>query len=285
LIQICSYSLDFLLGKMRLFQIMNILSIDVAFGAAISCLFFAKLCNVEIFPIELVVLILTVWIIYTMDHLMDARGLTRPASTKRHRFHQLNYSAIRGWLFVAGIVNVTLICFIRRPLYLTGGALTLMICFYFLFQRRQEAFKEVAGAVLYMSGVLIIPLTLFNGMVNYEKVIIIFQFGCIVLTNLLLFALFDEQTDKNDNHLSFTISFGPTTTRNVLVALFVMSASFSIVQLLWLRFALGANIVLTTMNVVLFFVFIKRSCVEKDEWYRSIGDGVFLIPSLYILFS
>jgi len=265
---------------MRLFQIINILSIDVAIGAVIGSLFFAELYKVDIFPIELAVLFLTVWMIYTIDHLMDAYGLNHLASTKRHRFHQLNFRAIIGSLFIAVILDVILVYFIRRPLYFTGGALSLMICFYFLILRRQEIFKELVGAVLYTSGILLLPLSLSYEMINYEKVIIIFQFGCIVLANLLLFSLFDEQVDRNDKHPSFAVTFGASATRNTLVALFLVGILLSIFQSFWLPFSDEANFVLTLMNGILFLIFANKSYFEKSERYRLLGDGIFLIPFL-----
>lgn len=268
---------------MRLFKIMNILSVDVALGAVIGATFFAKLHRVEIFLIELVVLMLTVWIVYTADHLMDAYLLNRTASTNRHQFHQSNFKTILGWLMVVVIVNIILVCFIRRQLLLMGEILAIVICIYFIVQRKLKMVKEILSAILYTSGVLLLPLSSLNGLVPSEMIVTIIQFGLIVLTNLLLFASFDEQADRNDEHSSFAISFGSFTTRNVLVALFIMCTSLSIIQLLWLSFAAGAIIILALMNGALFFIFINRSYFEKNERYRLLGDGIFFMPALYIL--
>jgi hypothetical protein len=62
-----------------LFHKVNVLSIDVALGSVCAALFFGKYVAVGISPVTLAVLALTVWIIYTVDHLMDAKRITGPA--------------------------------------------------------------------------------------------------------------------------------------------------------------------------------------------------------------
>ena len=72
----------------RLYRILNTLSLDVSIGAVISAMFFAEVLQVKILPYGLATLALTVWIIYTIDHLRDARAIGTKASTARHLFHQ-----------------------------------------------------------------------------------------------------------------------------------------------------------------------------------------------------
>ena len=56
---------------LRLCQTLNILSIDIAAGAVICCAFFADILGVSVLPYGFITLGLTVWIIYTVDHLLD----------------------------------------------------------------------------------------------------------------------------------------------------------------------------------------------------------------------
>ena len=60
---------------LRFYQYINILSLDIAAGAVISAVFFAQIFNVQIKPYGLLALGLTVWIIYTVDHLRDAKKI------------------------------------------------------------------------------------------------------------------------------------------------------------------------------------------------------------------
>src|SRR6187431_1308602 len=97
------------------YRFINLLSIDVALGAVCSALFFARLLSVRILPFGLITLGLSVWIIYSVDHLLDARKLKSKASTMRHRFHQEHSRSITIMVLIATIVNAVLIFFIRKP--------------------------------------------------------------------------------------------------------------------------------------------------------------------------
>jgi len=57
--------------------------------------FFARLLDVAILPQGLISLGLTVWIIYTADHLLDAKKFkNKMRLTERHRFHQRHFKVI-----------------------------------------------------------------------------------------------------------------------------------------------------------------------------------------------
>jgi hypothetical protein len=85
---------------LRYYRLLNILSIDIAVGAVICALYFSKIFEVEVRPYGLAALALTVWVIYTADHLRDARNILKRASSERHAFHQSHF----------GILLVLLIC-------------------------------------------------------------------------------------------------------------------------------------------------------------------------------
>ena len=69
----------------KAYRLINILSIDVVAGAVCSALFFARLLQVSLLPYGIISLALTVWIIYTADHLLDAKRVEGVATTRRCR--------------------------------------------------------------------------------------------------------------------------------------------------------------------------------------------------------
>src|SRR5882724_5927551 len=141
----------------RAYRLLNILSLDVAAGAIVSALFFAKIFQVVILPYGMISLGLTVWIIYTADHLIDAREIKQPASTERHRFHQRYFKPLFILLIIAGGIDATQLFFIRKTVFFEGLGLAFLIVVYFLLQRHLRFLKEIIGAVLYTGGVVLIP--------------------------------------------------------------------------------------------------------------------------------
>ena len=189
------------MGKLfRAYRFINILSLDVAAGAVICALFFAKIFDVVILPYGIISLGLTVWTIYTADHLIDARKVKQPASTERHRFHQRYFKTLFGLLVIAAIIDASQLFFIRKTVFVVGLALAFIIVIYFLLQRNLRFLKELIGALLYTGGVLLIPWSVKNTSYDSAQLILITQFVITALINLLLFSWFDKSQDERDHH-------------------------------------------------------------------------------------
>src|SRR6187551_3842552 len=106
------------MGKLNwLYRQLNVLSLDVVAGVVICAVFFSRIFQAHIRPQGLVTLSLTVWIIYTTDHLLDAHRIQGTASTARHRFHQENFFLLFVFLGISTIINIILIFFIREAVF------------------------------------------------------------------------------------------------------------------------------------------------------------------------
>lgn len=264
-----------------MYRWLNILSIDVAGGAVVGALFFARIFNVMVLPQGLLVLGLTVWIIYTADHLIDARKIKQQASTERHRFHQKYFNVLAVVVMVTAAVVLVQLFFIRKTVFVEGLGLALAIVIYFLFQRFLKFFKELIGAVLYLGGVLLIPITINNDGLTWPQLILIAQFAMTALINLLLFSWFDKHRDEQDKHTSFATMLGDNATRRSLLFLFFVQAVLAGIQFTLANYK--PTVILVLMNFVLFLILINRSFFEKNDRYRLLGDAVFWLPVIYIL--
>src|SRR6187551_1052386 len=192
----------------RFYRLLNILSIDVALGAVCSGIFFAYILHADITPYSLISLGLSVWIIYTADHLLDAKKMKTSATTNRHRFHQQHFKGLSALIVIATGINVVLLFFIRRPALITGIVLVILVVLYLLIQHSLKFLKEMFVAIVYTAGVLLPAMT------NTELVwrdwnwIVIVQFFLIAFLNLIIFSWFDYENDVQDNRVSFVTIFG-----------------------------------------------------------------------------
>jgi len=263
------------------YKIINILSFDVAAGAVICASFFAYLLDVAILPQGLISLGLTVWIIYTADHLLDAKKLKQDASTERHRFHQRNFKSLLLLLIVAVLIDTTQIYFIRNIVFIAGLGLAFLVGIYFLIQQRIGFLKELLGTLLYTGGVLLIPLSV-NNQLSLPVILLIVQFGITAWINLLLFSWIDKSGDEKDKHHSFATTFGLTVTRITLLFLFTVVAILTVIQLVIFPDRIAA-LTLTLMTLFLLLIFLKKDYFEKEDRYRLLGDAVFLMPIIYLI--
>lgn len=261
-------------------QYANILSLDVVAGAVVSALFLSSFFSVSPDPVSLVALGITVWITYTIDHLRDALTIPNVASTDRHRFHQRHFRTIFGMLLVAIVGDFILFWFLSVPTLRAGLVLGTIVVLYLVVQRHLKFMKEFFVASLYTLGILLPSLGLMEQGLMPVHYLVIAKFVITAMMNLLLFSLFDYREDREHQHHSFVTWFGPRSTRIGILALGLLN----IVSGLWLWEVDGrAALVFILMNVSLLGILFLGRRVGVNNYYRILGDAVFLIPGIYLI--
>lgn len=264
----------------RMYQYINILSLDVVAGSVICSLFFARILRAPVSHFALGALGLTVWIIYTIDHLRDALTIPRLASTDRHRFHQENFASILIILAAIILIDLAMIWYIPVMILAYGLGLGLLVLIYLIFQRYLKFLKEVFVACLYTGGVLLPSLAITQESLSPLHYILIGQFCLTALINLLLFSLFDYEQDRHQQQHSFVTWFGPASTRKGILILGLLNVLCCIS--LWPFFAKIA-LIFMLMNGLLLMILLFQKHFVSNNYYRIMGDAIFFIPMLYLL--
>ncbi len=269
---------------LNLYRLLNTLSIDVAVGAVVGSGYLAYMLDVKPAVPDLVCLGLSVWLIYTADHLIDAKKIKIPAATHRHRFHQLHYNVL---LRIASTIALTifLLLFMLEQTTLVGGALlALLVILYFVGQPQLGFLKELFAAILYTGGVALPVLSLSAGALSLFHVFVVIALATTALVNLVLFSWFDYERDQKDNHPSLARRFGVDGTTYFLYFLFLFQCGLTAYGLTLFSDQAPVMAILLLMNAVLLFIFMKWRWFASEEKYRLAGDAVFLFPAIYLLF-
>jgi hypothetical protein len=264
----------------RGYRFLNLLSIDVAVGAAMGAAFFAHVLVVELFPQAFIVLGLTVWIIYTSDHLLDAWFLDKPASTPRHLLHQRHFKLLAFMVGIGLLIDVGLVLLIRRQLMVPGIVMSLMCAAYLALNRWLRYVKEVVATLLYSAGVLLPALAL-NQVLSVDQKQLIVQFVLIVFINMLLFAKMSYATDLSDKQNSLFTTIGPRASDWLITGSFV---ALGIVMVLPSASDAWIKAVLAVMALTLLVIFLFPVYFRSEERYRLLGDSIFLLPGLVLIF-
>lgn len=265
------------MGLFRFYRFINILSIDVATGAVVNALFFAHLFEVHILPQGLASLGIAVWIIYTTDHLLDASRLKEAASTERHRYHQQHFKVLSMLLCVAFLVEFILIFFLRKPIFYSGLWLSAGVGVYILVNRWLRYFKEVTGALLYSSGVMLPALSFRQEPFSLSDQLMIVQFALIVLINLILFSWMDYEKDLKDRHRSLITYLSKRSGAIILTLLFI---ALAVLHVFTLPVYQVATLIFISMSGVLLMLFLFHTYFKREERFRFLGDAVFFLPAL-----
>jgi hypothetical protein len=269
---------------LQVYRFVNILSLDIVAGAVIGALFFSELLNVCILPYGLVALALTVWIIYTADHLRDARFIKHEASSNRHRFHQHHFKKLLVLISITALVDSVIILFMRTPVFEWGLVLAGIVVLYLIIQQYLRVLKELFVALLYTCGVVLPSLAVTSVEPDLVHKVLIFQFALIAWINLLIFSWFDHAQDIADHQISFATLSGRS-----LTAVFIWG--LSCIQILpviifWQNdFYRIPAVLFLLMNALLLVVFKGFNRPGRNDGFRLLGDAVFFIPGFYLIWA
>jgi hypothetical protein len=271
---------------MHIWKYINLLSIDIAIGAVIGCAFFGHILAVSILPHAFMALGLSVWIIYTADHLNDAYKLTsrgQTGSTDRHRFHQIHFSkllvVVIGAAFLAGLE----VFYVKPPVRIAGLALAVPVAMYLIGQHRLRFTKEIFGAVLYTAGIVLVPLALLHRLPAVPEAVLIALYGLTALANLLLFSLMDLSADVKDQNTSFASIMGIKRAQRYFFSLTVLNAIGCLGVGVFVDHVFLPAMVILAMNVILGYVGLRRKELAYGDRYRIIADAIFFIPLVGLL--
>ncbi len=269
----------------RFYQIIRDLSIDVAAGAMVGSLFVAGYLRVGL-PITTVILLgLTVWVLYTMDHLIDARRVKHQASSSRHQFHQKYFKPIViFWVLVVGVCAYLLLGLTLRTLSM-GITLMVLAIIYFILLKSLPVFrgylKELLSAFLYAAGVFLAPVALYQGAIGVQVFTFFLQFALIAFLNMLIFSSYEKESDKADGHGSLAMNLGEEWLKRLLLmvsALILVSGMHTGFLFQYDRPYLAVQLILFCMLATLSLIHLKPSFFGPQERYRIFGDLIFFYP-------
>lgn len=267
---------------MKFYKYIQVLSLDVVAGSCISTLYIAKLFNTTIPALSVVALGISVWLIYTADHLWDARKNDKP-STFRHSFHQKNFKLIATiWVLIAAL-GIAILFFLPVDILKYGGILLVAVLIYFLLlhilRTKRIMHKEISIAFIYSAGIFVAPLAMVNDENIFAWEWFFLLYFSLALINVFLFAMYEEAIDKEDGHHSIVTVMG-----NVMV--------MRLSKLLWISGILilaiiGRDFSMHYIFIVMFFLlgslFAFQDFYSENERYRIVGDGIFMLPIIPLL--
>lgn len=266
---------------MKFLKYLNILSIDVVLASLAIAYMIANLHDLDMQWSVYTALGSMVWLIYTFDHLMDAKSIGDDLVSERHVFHHIYFKQIvYCWLFVLLTSVFTLVPQLPLKTILYGVYGTVFVISHFVLVKLLGSKlaiwiqKEFGVALVFTLGVFIGPLSYIPEL-NGEIFIEFSRLFLVAFFNLIMFSFFDLEIDTKQNQTSLTRYLGKEKTQFFLLgidALFVITLLFQhFDQSLYFY-----SSVLFFYNLMVFSAFNK--IIEKQ--YRFLGDSILIGAAL-----
>jgi len=273
-----------------IFSIFRHLSMDVVLGAVASGSMVVYVLGKPMPWIWWVALPIAVWVIYTADHLMDAYRLQGEAHTPRHLFHHTYFKPIgiiwlllllscMSWIAYLVPTNMLYLGFLMGLLVVLHLALVSLIGSHTSWLLH----KELGVGLIYALGIWGGPAVVHQAWQEAQFLLLFTQFFLLAMINLLFFSLYEIDTDKWDGHTSAVLALGKKATLAIISMFAILIIGIGIFLLN------GENsfdsfhktqIIYALMLICLLAISFFPTFFGKNERYRYLGDGAFLLPAL-----
>ncbi len=270
-------------------QLFQSFSLDVVIGALAGGVFAVNILAVKPNIWWWPVLAMSVWVVYTSDHLIDGFNQKRDALIFRHRLHyHFRYFFMAALFIVSTLTFILVIVFLDIRILLWGFVIGLGALVYlgFIILGRKKGFyfqKEFFISLFYVAGIWLAPLIWYGKALSFYFILTMVIFVLLVWAEGLLTALHERDSDRGDHMQSFCTFYGRQKTQRLILILLILSMLSSL-GLLFTTPSLGKEyLILITMTVSLMAIHFFPSFFHKNERYRILGEFTFWLPFLLLL--
>lgn len=273
----------------NIYRRFHYLSFDIVTGALASSCFAMGLFRADPEWSWWISLALTVWILYTGDHLLDAWKNRKNPQRDLHRFIFRNRKSLLWFLGVATVADILVVfnlldsAYLKYALVLAG----LVLLFYtmrHIFRRNRLLFipGEYFILLIYMAGTWLGPFVSRTPPLQSTDALIALMFAGILFMNLGVISLYDMHIDSRLGISSLARSLGQKSTRNLMLGTGIAIYLLTVLQLMvfgmdrYFRFPL----ILSAMATLLLTVLFMPSYFRRNDYYRWAADAILFLGFL-----
>jgi 4-hydroxybenzoate polyprenyltransferase len=279
---------------MKVYRILHYLSIDIVLGALASSCFAARLFATDPRWVWLITLALTVWLLYTGDHMLDAWKHRKKIERDLHYFMMKNRKSLVWSMGVIAVVDLLLIFnlldqeLMKYALFLSG----LVLVFYAMRHVfRKNRILRIPGEffilLLYMAGTWLGPVLASEITLEAGHSLVALIFTGVLLMNLGVISLYDMNLDKRMGIASMAQLLGIKRSKNLVLVTAIAIYLISLLQFMvfemdrFFHFAL----ILAGMATILLLILYYPSRFRKKDYFRLAADAVLLMGFLALMIS
>ncbi|MCH7410917.1 hypothetical protein MM239_16025 [Belliella sp. DSM 111904] len=272
-----------------LYRYFNLLSIDVVCGSIAGMYLFAHLLRTPLNYETYFLLALVVWLIYTLDHLVDAKNAKNNPSTARHAFHLKYSKTLWGMIFLAflSIISLLIFCDSLHVLIFPGVLVAVSITFFLLISqfciKKLSFLKEFIIAIGYVVGISLAPIVTYKTYLPQEAYYIAGLYFLVAYINLLMLSYADRKSDQKDGFVAITQWLDNVSLKGLITGVSVVGFLFAIGLLISFRsyFHIYTSILLLILMFHIWLFFVKSKPIYQ---IRMLTEASFMLPAMLLLF-
>jgi len=242
-------------------------------------------------PLWWIILPMAVWVVYSLDHIIDSHKNKEASVITRHKYHYNHRKTIILFVILIGVITLFFsLLYLDTKILALGFILSIFIGIYFtilyFFRQKKLALlqKELFIAIVYAMGIFMAPLAWYGSLPSFSVILIVFNIFILAWFEGIMISWFDFDYDIEDGHTSFTVIAGKKLTRRFLIVGHMLVEILTITALIITPVSIEFWALLITfiMNVILGLIIIFPDSFSRNNYYRLIGETVFWLPALVV---
>lgn len=279
---------DVSISRLGVVEFVNCFSLLVVLGSVSTSYFFSQLFHANL-PLSFYWLLAsTIWIIYSLDHVLDGLKKREESVSVRHYIHYKYRKILVPTIAAISVFNAVLAyMFLPKRILISGLGMAALVVLYFViihFFKRLKInwLKEFFVSMLVCWGMVVLPGVAGDMTFSPSSVAIVLCMVAINFSNLLLFSYFDYDEDVENGLTSAAVQWGKDFTQSVILH----SLGIGFMCLIGWTFLiqspvkLAVSVALLIMFNVLLVMYIQEERFAEKGRYRFWGDVIFLVPGL-----
>ena len=267
------------------------LSLDILAGVFCGYSFARVFLDCDCPPATPFLLCGTVWLIYTLDHLLDARILKDDSAKPAYRWHWQYRKILWPVLLAAGAcLAIVSLVFLPGRILVFGCILGSIVILYTLVNQgkrrlhRKYLFREGWISLIYTAGVWGAPLLYHGSIPDLATQLAIMVYLLLVMINVLIYTYHEYRLDLAASQLTLATVTGRKTTRHLLRLLMLCVLTLILAAFLILDDAGQPNAYYLLLGMAggLGLILSFPRFFSKHARYGILADGLFLLPGLLL---
>jgi hypothetical protein len=273
----------------RIYHLVHLLSLDVALGAMAGMYFFVNLLDTAIPTGLYLLLAMAVWVIYTLDHVLDTFIQADLLKSPRHIFHLKFRKPISILLLlVTGVGFLILFLVETLQVYLLPGV---VLGFVILSVRgilkqlgtNGALLKEFSTACLYVAGISLAPIWTCDFCLTGNSSYFFIAYVLIAWLNLLVLSFLDADIDKKAGFHSILSILTIPTLQRLILGIGVFTGVLLLLLFIFLDSYHHIHTALLLLMLSIHLIqYLQHDKIGEDK-IRQRLEASFLIPLFLIL--
>lgn len=279
---------------MKIYRYLHFLSLDIVLGALATSCFAARLFSTDPGWTWWITLALTVWLLYTGDHMLDALKHKKKVEREMHYFLLKNRRLVIYSLGVVAVVDAMLIInLLDKELFkyalILAGLVLLFYAMRHIFKKNRilSVPGEFFVMLLYMAGTWLGPAVAMESSFEAGHGMIALIFMGVLLMNLGVISLYDIKLDSRMGITSLANLLGMKRTKNLLLGSAIAIYLISLLQFMVFEMDRYSHyaLILSGMCTILLLVLYYPSRFRQNDYFRQAADAVLYMGFLTLLIS